>query len=229
MKKNNKFIKTIIFIIFLSVLLYLVKYYSIFDKSQVESLINSVKYKQNFAVILILLATVLTIFFVPISWLVIFSSIIFGAFKGLIYMTIAANISATVCFFIGRIYRQEVNTFIMNRFNKKKLFNRWEINIDNISKNMKKYGGKYIFLMRNIPILPFTVVNYLSGVTTTGFKGYILATSLGMLPGMAVTSYLFSTVASINNIRELTIPFILAILYYSLVFVITFLYMRQHI
>lgn len=227
MKINKNVIKAIIFIVLLSILLYLVQHYSIFNRREVVKLLDSIRYDPNFLKIFILLAVILTVFFVPISWIVAFSGAVFGFTKGFIYMTIASNVSAAVCFFIGRIYRKEVTAFIMKRFSNRKLFNRWEINIRKISESMDKYGGKYIFLMRNIPILPFTVVNYLSGITATQFKGYILATALGMMPGMAVTSYLFSTVANINDIRELTFPLIFAIVYYSLVFILTFLYIRH--
>lgn len=37
--------------------------------------------------------------------------------------------------------------------------------------------------VRLVPVLPFTAINYLAGLTSAGWWPYILGTALGILPG----------------------------------------------
>ena len=46
-----------------------------------------------------------------------------------------------------------------------------------------------VFMLRLVPIFPFDVVNYASGIARLPFKDYILATMVGVIPGLS--SYIF--------------------------------------
>lgn len=53
-----------------------------------------------------------------------------------------------------------------------------------------------IFLLRLSPLVPFTLLNYVLGMTRARFRDYVLASATGMLPGIFLYVYLGSIVTS---------------------------------
>ncbi len=48
---------------------------------------------------------------------------------------------------------------------------------------VERRGVWAVLVARLVPVLPFTAVNYASGLTAIGFWPYLLATAVGILPG----------------------------------------------
>ena len=46
-----------------------------------------------------------------------------------------------------------------------------------------RYGGWAVLALRLVPVVPFTALNYGSGLTSLSFRTYLLATAVGIVPG----------------------------------------------
>lgn len=65
-----------------------------------------------------------------------------------------------------------------------------------IDRAVGKEGFKIVFLLRCSPVSPFSVLNYLLGLTRIGFQQYALATLVGSLPGTLLYVYAGASAAS---------------------------------
>ena len=73
------------------------------------------------------------------------------------------------------------------------------------------------FLMRLLPIAPYNVINYLSGLTEISFLKYSIATFLGIIPG----TFVFLNVGD-KAINVYSKEFIIAIIGFVVLTVISF-------
>jgi len=124
-------------------------------------------------VIYALVYVVATILLVPGSVLTLGAAPLFGFWQGLIIVVISANLAALCAFWLAR-------TTLRARVA------RWAA--DNpkfaaLDRAIGQNGFKMVFLSRLSPAFPFTLLNYLLGVTTVRPGAYALANLLGMLPG----------------------------------------------
>lgn len=114
----------------------------------------------------------LTLF--PDSILAISGGLAFGLFRGYIYTTIGALIGGSISFYISR----NLGRNVVKKLTKEKL--------DNIESMINDKGFYIVFLLRLIPLFPFDLISYGSGLTSIKFKDFILATFLGTIPGIIV-------------------------------------------
>jgi uncharacterized membrane protein YdjX (TVP38/TMEM64 family) len=86
--------------------------------------------------------------------------------------------SAAVLFAIGsRLGKTRVKRLMGKRF-------------DTISQRIASKGILTTAILRNIPIAPFSLVNFAAGVSHLRFWDYIVGTALGMAPGVGAASFL---------------------------------------
>ncbi len=45
--------------------------------------------------------------------------------------------------------------------------------------------------MRSMPFIPFSIANYVSGLSSISLRDYILGTILGLAPGQLINNYFF--------------------------------------
>jgi len=82
--------------------------------------------------------------------------------------------------------------------------------IDEVDEWIDDNGTKAILIARLVPLIPFDLISYVSGLTKIGFKKYLIATIIGMLPRIIFLVYLGSTAKSVLSIIGLGIDFIIA-------------------
>ncbi|KAG6390220.1 hypothetical protein SASPL_147952 [Salvia splendens] len=92
---------------------------------------------------------------------------------GTIIVSISGTVAASVAFLIARYFARE-RILKLVKGNKKFLA---------IDKAIGENGFKVVTLLRLSPLLPFSLGNYLYGLTAVKFVPYVLASWLGMLPG----------------------------------------------
>src|SRR4029079_5606758 len=61
-------------------------------------------------------------------------------------------------------------------------------------------GFKIVLLTRLSPLFPFNVLNYAFGLTGIGFRDYVLASAIGMLPGTVLYVYLGSAAKALSDL-----------------------------
>jgi uncharacterized membrane protein YdjX (TVP38/TMEM64 family) len=126
---------------------------------------------------------------VPGTALTILAAPLFGFWKGLLLVVLASNLGCQITFFISRFLGKDV----VQKWIKPDSF------LEKASAKIEKNGFLFMLYVRLLPIFPFNVVNYLSGLTTIRYRDYTLATLLGMLPGTFMYVYLSHTAADVRN------------------------------
>jgi uncharacterized membrane protein YdjX (TVP38/TMEM64 family) len=125
-------------------------------------------------IIFIVLFTFVPLTLFPDAILAIAGGLIFGLVQGSLYIMIGALLGASLSFFLARFYADWL---------RKKLQGEKFLNID---KSVKQNGFIIIFLLRLIPLVPFDIISYSAGFSSIRYKDFILATLLGIIPGVVV-------------------------------------------
>jgi len=128
---------------------------------------------------LYVLATVLVI---PGSIITLSAGVLFGAWWGSIYVSLASVIGASLAFLIGR--------YIARDFVSKKIESHPKFK--SVDRAISREGAKIVFMLRLSPLFPFNILNYGLGITNIPFWKYVGASWLGMLPGTVLYVYIGS-------------------------------------
>ncbi len=121
-----------------------------------------------------------TVLFIPGSALTIGSGTLFGLKTGFLVVLVGANLGALCAFLLARTFLREKVA-------------RWaEANpkFHSLDRAIGRQGFKMVFLSRLSPIFPFTLLNYLLGLTAVRTGSYVVANLLGMLPGTFLYVYI---------------------------------------
>ncbi len=109
----------------------------------------------------------------PVTWMIVATSLVFGPVRGFIYSLVGSLLSAAASYLAGRMFWQKT----VDRLAGSKL--------SRLRKWLAPKSVPAIAIIRNIPVAPYTVVNFLAGSMRVGFREFILGTAIGMIPGMA--------------------------------------------
>jgi len=118
--------------------------------------------------------------FVPGSALTLAAGAVFGLVTGTIVVSVASTTAAAVSFLIGRYLARDT-------------VRQWAAKNPRfaaIDRAIGQRGWKIIALLRLSPAVPFSLGNYLYGVTSIRFWPYVLTSWLAMLPGTFMYVYL---------------------------------------
>lgn len=127
-----------------------------------------------------------TVLVIPGSALTIGSGTVFGLWTGLAVVVVGANLGALFSFLLARtLMRDRVTAWA--KANPK---------FDALDRAIAKEGFKMVLLSRLSPAFPFTLLNYLLGLTKVSTGSYVLANLIGMLPGTFLYVYIGATISS---------------------------------
>lgn len=96
---------------------------------------------------------------------------VFGLGPGAVLVWSAALVGSGVAFWLGRL---------LGRDGVERLARGHLARVDAM---VDRYGGWAVLGLRLVPVVPFTALNYGSGITTLRFGRYLLATGVGIAPG----------------------------------------------
>ncbi len=108
------------------------------------------------------------------SLLTLGGSAVFGVAWGLLLVSFASSIGATLAFLSARFLLRD---WVTSRFGDK---------LATFQSGMAKEGAFYLLSLRLIPVFPFFLVNLLMGLTPIRVSPYYWVSQLGMLPGTFV-------------------------------------------
>jgi len=116
--------------------------------------------------------------FVPGSVLTLAAGAIFGLAQGTVYVFVAAVLGSAAAFLVARHLARAA---VERRIARNPRFCA-------IDRAVAAEGRKIVFLLRLSPVFPFTLLNYVLGLTRVRFADYVVA-SLGMIPGTLLYVY----------------------------------------
>jgi len=119
---------------------------------------------------------------------------IFGFWKGLILVSFASTIGATIAFLLTRYLFQET---IQKKFGAR---------LETINRGIEREGAFYVFGLRLVPIFPFFMVNSLLALTQLKTRTFYWASQLGMLIGTAVFVNAGTQLAQISSTADILSP-----------------------
>ncbi len=122
------------------------------------------------------------------------SGFLFGSVMGTFFVNIGATLGATLAFLAAR--------YLLRDWVERKVGDRLEA----IQTGFAQNAFSYLLTLRLIPAFPFFLVNLVSGLTRINIGTYILATSLGIIPGSFVFAFAGQQISSINSLSEIASP-----------------------
>jgi uncharacterized membrane protein YdjX (TVP38/TMEM64 family) len=125
---------------------------------------------------------------------------LFGFWKGILLVIIASNIGCQFTFLISRFLGRD---FISKFFNLNGFLRK-------ISDKIDQNGFMVMLYLRLIPLFPFNLVNYASGLTNVTHRDYALGTFVGKLPAMFIYVYIASNFSDFENSKH-KIPVYIAV------------------
>lgn len=112
----------------------------------------------------------------PASVFVIAAGFIWGWFFGGVYALAGGMLAAILSFFAGRF----IGDGLLQRFG---ALGRM------VAKQVDHAGFRSLLVLRNVPGIPFAVLNYGAGVAGVRFRDYFFATLIGIIPSKFVFTY----------------------------------------
>ncbi len=134
----------------------------------------------------------LSVLLVPGSILTLAAGAVFGVVRGSIYASLGSTLGATLAFLLGRyVARDSV----------RRLVNRKPV-LSAVDQAIGREGWKIVGLLRLSPVVPWSMSNYVYGVTAVRPISYVLASWIGMLPGTVVYVYIGSLLGIVAVDRD---------------------------
>ena len=119
---------------------------------------------------------------------------VFGFWWGLLLVSFASCLGATVSFLAARYLLRET---LEQRFAKR---------LSDINRGIEKDGAFYLFTLRLIPVVPFFVINLVMGLTHMKTLTFYAVSQVGMLAGTAVYVNAGTQLAQLNSLRGILSP-----------------------
>lgn len=123
-----------------------------------------------------------------------FGGAIFGLGAGLVIVSFASTIGATLAFLVSRFLLRDS---VQQRFGD---------NLKNINQGIEKEGPFYLFTLRLVPAFPFFVINLVMGLTKLPARTFFWVSQLGMLPGTIVFVNAGKQLSEINSLAGILSP-----------------------
>lgn len=99
---------------------------------------------------------------------------VFGFFTGLVLVSFASTVGATLAFLISRFIFQDT---VQRRYGQR---------LKTLNEGIEKDGAFYLFSLRLVPIFPFFLINLLMGLTPIRSWTFYWVSQIGMLAGTMV-------------------------------------------
>ncbi len=119
---------------------------------------------------------------------------VFGLLFGLVLVSFASTIGATLAFLIARYLLRDPLT------------NKFENYLEPVNRGIKKDGIAYLFTLRLVPLFPFFVINAVMGLTRMPARTFYWVSQLGMLPGTIVYVNAGTQLGAIEQASDILSP-----------------------
>lgn len=173
MSKN--LIKLIVVVAIIGIVAVVLRHYGVTES--IQSVSEFKEKVDGFGVIAPLVYIVLyimaTVFLIPALAMTSLAGVAFGPVLGVVYVSIASVIGASVAFLIARYAARE-------------MVEQWVARNEQLQKidaGVERHGWRMVMITRLVPLFPFNLQNYAYGLTRIRFFTYFFVSWLCMLPG----------------------------------------------
>ena len=122
---------------------------------------------------------------------------LFGSVVGTILVNLGATLGATCAFLAARYVLRD---WVERKFGD---------SLAPLQAGFAQNAFSYLLTLRLIPLFPFFLVNLVSGLTRIKLGSYIVATSIGIIPGSFVFAFAGKQLGTINSLSEIASPSVL--------------------
>ena len=119
---------------------------------------------------------------------------VFGLAKGVLLVSFASSIGATLAFWISRFLLRD---WVQTRFGDR---------LKAINDGVRAEGGLYLFTLRLVPAFPFFVINLVMGLTPLPSWTFYWVSQVGMLAGTLVYVNAGTQLAKIESLSGILSP-----------------------
>jgi uncharacterized membrane protein YdjX (TVP38/TMEM64 family) len=119
---------------------------------------------------------------------------LYGTAPATLYVNLGATAGAVLAFLSAR--------YLLGQ----QLQNKYQVQLDRFNREMEAEGWRYLLFLRLIPIFPFFLINFLSGLTRVRLRTFAWTTALGIIPGTAVFAYAGRQIGSIDSPADILSP-----------------------
>lgn len=119
---------------------------------------------------------------------------LFGSLMGTLLVNIGATAGATLAFLAARYL---LHDWVEHKFGDR---------LGTIQSGFAENAFSYLMTLRLIPAFPFFLVNLVSGLTRVNLGTYVIATSIGIIPGSFVFAFAGRQLGTINSLSEIASP-----------------------
>lgn len=126
--------------------------------------------------------------------LTVLAGAIFGLGAGVVAVSFASTIGATLAFLTARFMLRD---YVQQRFSDR---------LKSINKGVEKDGVFYLFSLRLIPLFPFFVINLVMGLTKIKTWQFFIVSQVGMLAGTAVYVNAGSQLGQLDSLSGILSP-----------------------
>ncbi|HHH48359.1 MAG TPA: pyridine nucleotide-disulfide oxidoreductase, partial [Gammaproteobacteria bacterium] len=119
---------------------------------------------------------------------------IFGLLYGVVIISFASTIGATLAFLISRFLLRD---YVQKRFGDK---------LKAVNDGIERDGDFYLFTLRLIPIFPFFIINLVMGLTPMKAGRFYVVSQIGMLPGTIVYVNAGSQLGKLDSLSGILSP-----------------------
>lgn len=169
--KQKIFILTVLILIF--IILKTKVFPDNFDLLTIKEFLITLKNSKYSELFFIILYILFSIFFLPATPLTLSSGIIFGPIKGSILTIIGASLGLGSAFILGRYFFKDS----MKKYEQLPIFKT-------INEGIAKNDSLILLTTRLVPIFPFTLQNYIYGLTNINFFKYWILSTIFIVPGV---------------------------------------------
>jgi len=116
---------------------------------------------------------------------------LFGTLPAILYVNIGATTGAVLAFLSAR--------YLLGS----RLQESYGAQLAKFNGEMEQNGNRYLLTVRLLPVFPFFLVNFLSGLTRVPLTTFAWTTSLGIIPGSLVYSFAGSQIESVHSLGDI--------------------------
>ncbi|BAZ94115.1 hypothetical protein TspCOW1_09330 [Thiohalobacter sp. COW1] len=153
-----------------------------------QRLLGTLEAVRNFGygpLVVIVLFVIGGLLIMPITALIVATILTYGALAGFVYALLGVIANAASGYAVGaHLGRRGIRQLAGDRINR-------------VSARLGERGILTVFLLRVVPVAPFSIINLVAGASHVTFRDYLLGTLLGMTPGMLAIALLIDRILAI--------------------------------